>query len=202
MMDARTVLLVAIGLCGLLITALSFAPWIRFENLGLDTVAKGDYVTVSIQGTEIGRVIGNDDVSIREAAEVAVNPCTCRGSIGDGHLTAVLGVVIAVAAATGIGWRGAIRGATLVAALGSLAVLIVSGYNAVTIWKALAAPEANSEFIEMSGDTTAGLWALVATSIASAILCGTVWALSVSKLEDGDDLADDEPIAEGMNGWA
>ena len=40
MMDTRTVLLVAIGGCGLLTTALSFAPWIRFENLGDDTVAR------------------------------------------------------------------------------------------------------------------------------------------------------------------
>ena len=202
MMDARRVLLVAIGVCGLLIAALSFASWIRFENLGNDTTARGDYVTVSIQGTEIGRIIGNDDLSLTEAAEVTTNPCTCRGNIGDGHLTAILGVVIAVAAAIGIGWRSRIRGATLVAALCSLMALVISGYNAVTIWKALAAPDPNSNFIEMSGETTAWLWALVATSIASAILCGAVWALSVSKVEDGEEMTNEEPVAEGANGWA
>ncbi len=201
-MDARTALLLAIGLCGLLITALSFAPWIRFENLAGDFFGEGQLVSFSIPGTEIGRVIGNDDVSLSQASEDALNPCTCRGSTGDGYLTAALGVVIGAAAALGIVWRGSIRAATLAAALGSLAALVVAGYNAVTIWWARGAATANAEFHALSGDATMWLWTLVATAITGAVLCGTVWALSVSKEPEVDESVDDELIAEGANGWA
>jgi hypothetical protein len=196
-MDARTALLAAIGICGFLILLLSFAPWIHFEGTepGVDVRS----ISFSIPGTQIGRVVGSEGDG--DIADQTDNRCTCRGDIGDGYITALLGILITVSA-FGAMWRLPIRGATLVAALGSLAALAVATYNAVTAWEATAAIDPESDLFIVTGDATAWLWLLVGVSAASAILCGFVWSLSVSKESVSEDLPEEEHVAEGANGWA
>ncbi len=196
---AVRVVLFAIAICGLLIIGLSFAPWVQFENIGDNP---GDYVSFSIPGTQIGRVVGDDYNQPADVADQRTNPCSCRGDAGDGYITALLGAFVIAGAGAALFWSGLTRWATLLVAFSSLGALVVAGWNAMTTWRAVGAPDLQSTFVELSGDVTPQLHALTALSALTAILCGVVWALSTSAAPAEDELTDEETLPEGANGWA
>jgi hypothetical protein len=196
---ATRLVLLFIAALGLLIIALSFAPWVKFEG----TVPGADVavVSISISGTEIGRVVGDDYNQPADVADQHTNPCSCRGDKGDGHITAVLGIVVTIGALVGLAMPRLVRGATLTVAVSSLAALVVAGWNAMTTWSAVGARDLESTFVELSGQVTPALWALTTVAAATAILCGVVWALTATPAPE-EKILEEEVIPEGLNGWA
>jgi hypothetical protein len=197
---AVAVILAILVFIGLLIIALSFAPWVRFEDKGAGSAAQEFSTTVD--GTEIGRLVGDDYEQPADVADQLTNPCSCRSDAGDGYVTAFLGAMIVAGAALGLVWKTLVRAGTLLATVASLGVLIVAGYNAMTKWQAVGAPDLKSTFVQLSGDVTPWLYALTALAAVSAVLCGVVWTLILSMREEEDDMLEEEPLTEGLNGWA
>jgi hypothetical protein len=200
-LPARAILFL-IALLGLAIIGLSFSSWVKFENVGTDIMAPGDYVSFSIPGTEIGRVVGDDYSQPADVADQETNPCSCRGDVGDGYITAALGAIIVAGAVAGLVWPRLVRAATLVVALSALAALVVAGWNAVTEWQAVGAPDLESNVVELSGDVTPQLYLLTAFSAVAAVLCGLVWALTPRVSTAEDETHEEEQVPEGANGWA
>ena len=140
-----------IAVCGLLIVALSFAPWVHFENRRQGS-PRATYVSFSITGTEIGRVVGDDYAQPADVADQDTNPCSCRGDAGDGYITARAGRDRDRRRRDrGLAWPRAVRGATLVVALPRWRRLVVAGWNAMTTWKAVGAPDLESTFRGAAG---------------------------------------------------
>jgi hypothetical protein len=190
----RNGLYAGLAVCGLLIALLSFLPWLHFNSLTIegDTSPKA---SVSLSGTHTSRWrdlenIGRDDVQDVDGW------CSCHVGAGDGYLTALLGLVIAVTAAGGW-YLGQDRAAAMAGILASIGVLALAGFDAVSGWHAYIWTSAQQLEFTNGSLQPALILAVVAAAlaaVASAFIWGLVW-LDDRAYED-EMMDDDEPMYE------
>lgn len=198
-------LFAGLAICGLLMIGTSFLPWIRFHSLTFagDTAPP---VSVTFSGAHISRwrdlsSIGRNDVQ-------TVNGwCSCDVSLGDGYLTAGLGLAVVVVAL--FGWlTGRDRAAAMAGIVASISALGLAGFDAIAKWSAYIWTTAQNLEVA-NGRIQVGLIALVAASVFAALISGAIWSLAtVERLvdeaimeQDGQEMTDDE-ANEGTEQWA
>lgn len=208
---ARIRLFGAIAVCGLLIIALSFLPWVRFhsEALGRENIlgVEGpapEGVSIHLPGTETSRLRDLETIE-RSSVQEDDGWCSCRVSLGDGYLTAALGVLLIGGAALALFARLDRPGAAI-GVVASLLALGVAGFNAIADWQALAWTEA-AHLEAVQGTVQPALIVLMFTAALTAIASAVAWSLSAPlPLEDEwDGTADDEGdflATEGIEAWA
>lgn len=195
----RTPLFAAIAVCGLLIALLSFGPWVRFHSLPPDQtnvlggVPAVPEASVRISGTHLSRW---RDLESVEAADVKEenNWCSCRVSIGDGYLTALLGLIVAASAGIALAtWRDTV---VSVAALPAAIIAFgLAGFNAVADWQALLWTDTGAlEAVEGTVQP-----ALVLTLVAAAV--AAVLAALAASFATALAMADDAAWEEIEDEW-
>jgi hypothetical protein len=195
----RTVLLLAIAACGLLIAALSFAPWVAFES----TIGGPDAVSFDLSGTETSRLRDVETLE-RNTIQPEDGWCSCRVEIGDGYLTAAMGVLLVAAAGLALA-TGRDQLATAPGVVLAMIAFAGAGFNAAGEWHALIwTSESFTE--EVGGSATVWLWLLAAVAAAGALAAGALWTLerATAIAEDEYDVedGDEEPFEERLNSWA
>jgi hypothetical protein len=177
----RIRLFAGLAACGLLMIGLSFLPWVRFHSLTFagDTAPP---VSVTFSGAHISRwrdlnSVGRNDVQ-------SVNGwCSCDVSLGDGYLTAGLGLAVFVVALGG--WlTGRDRAAAMAGIVASISALGLAGFDAIAKWSAYIWTTAQDLEVA-NGRIQLGLIALVAACIVAALLSGAIWSFAtVERLVD------------------
>jgi hypothetical protein len=201
-----TPLLAAIAVCGFLMIALSFLPWVSFSSIDVEVLSPVNLpdTSIPIAGTETSRLRDTEVITtttIREEDEW----CSCRVAFGDGYITAALGLAIVGAAAVAF-FTGRAGIAGSVGAVAGLISLLLTGYNAMGIWEAFAwTTERHSEVLE--GTITVGLWALVAVSGLASIIGVALFTLARRAEAEDEDYVEYEEDAEDypperLNAWA
>ena len=192
----RLPLIITLLVCGILIAALSLAPWVHFDS----PIREDTGVAFDLMGTETSRlrdieVVGTTTIPNEDGW------CSCRVDIGDGYGTTVLGVVIALgAAAAWVTSRDDIVSVSgVLLALGALAI---SGFNAIADWQAFI--WTRTGFTEFAtGDTTVWLWLLVAASVIAALASAALWAVDrAAQGADYDYYGQDETLDGDNEAWA
>ncbi len=197
-------LFAGLAICGLLMIGTSFLPWVRFHSLTFagDTAPP---VSVTFSGAHISRwrdlnSIGRNDVQ-------TVNGwCSCDVGLGDGYLTAGLGLAVVVVAL--FGWlTRRDRAAAMAGIVASISALGLAGFDAIARWSAYIWTTAQDLEVA-NGRIQLGLIALVAACVFAAVLSGAIWSFAtVERLVDeaimereGDTTNDEEN--EGTGQWA
>jgi hypothetical protein len=202
---ARIGLFAAIGVGGLLIVALSFLPWVRFTSIPLDdsSLSQTPDTSVTISGAETSRLRDLEVIGLNTVKEED-GWCSCRVGFGDGYVTAAMGLVLVAAAGLAF-LAGRERPAASVSAAGSLAALLIAGFNAIADWQALAWTELR-HLEAVQGTVQPALIALVVAGAAGAVLAATAWTLAPPADEwEEDEWADfegDDLVVEGGHAWA
>jgi hypothetical protein len=186
----------AMALLGLLITLVSFAPWVEFRSVDAEGVTPtAPKAEVTVSGTSLSRWRDEENLLGHDVQEVD-GWCSCHVAAGDGYLTALLGIVIVIAAA-GAFVLGADRPMAMGGVAASLATFVVAGYNALGEWNAYVWTRLqNLEVTE--GVIQPALYILVAASIAAAVASGLLWGAGAEEAheqiqEDEEDDSDDVP---------
>jgi hypothetical protein len=206
----RTLLLAGIAVCGLLIVALSFLPWVRFTSVPLEAsnviAIEGqipDDTSITISGAETSRLRDLEVIGLNTVKEED-GWCSCRVGFGDGFITAAMGLVLVAAAGLAL-LAGRDRPAAALSAGASLSAMILAGLNAIADWQALAWTQ-QRHLEAVDGTVQPALIALVAAGAAGAVLAAAAWTLAPPAEEwDEDEWADFEGedfAAEGGPAWA
>lgn len=176
-------------LCGGLIAALSFAPWVRFESIEVEDITPdAPKASVTVAGTHISRWRDKDTLLLLDVEDVD-GWCSCRVAAGDGYLTAGLGMVLVGAAVIAAVSRRD-RLAAMTGAAASLAAFGLAGYNGLADWNAYV--WTNLQNLEATeGTVQPGLIALMAAAIVGAVLSGLLWGAGAEDVHD-EILAEDE----------
>ena len=196
-------LLLAIGGAAVLIIALSFLPWVRFDAPLITGGPLGDdSFAFNVPGTNLSRLRGADYFNPSQIAADERDICSCRADFGDGYLTAALGAIVLLAAAAGL--LGLLRAqltavATLAASLGAL---FLAGYSAVTKWVAAGAPIGDYPLTLMDGDVQPALYALTVIAALCAMLAAALWVIARELDAEYEDqiLEEEAPMPEAANG--
>jgi hypothetical protein len=177
----RIRLFAGLAACGLLMIGTSFLPWVRFHSLTFagDTAPP---VSVTFSGAHISRwrdlsTVGRNDVQ-------NVNGwCSCEVSLGDGYLTAGLGLAVVIVALGG--WlTGRDRAAAMAGIVASISALGLAGFDAIAKWSAYIWTTAQDLEVA-NGRIQVGLIALVAACVLAALLSGAIWSFAtVERLVD------------------
>ncbi len=197
-------LFAGLAVCGLLMIGTSLLPWVRFHSLTFagDTAPP---VSVSFSGAHISRwrdlnSIGRNDVQ-------TVNGwCSCDVTLGDGYLTAGLGLAVVVVALGG--WlTGRDRAAAIAGIVASISALGLAGFDAIAKWSAYIWTTAQDLEVA-NGRIQLGLIALVAASAFAALVSGAIWSFATVErlvdeaiMEQEGEMTDDE-ANEGTGQWA
>lgn len=196
-----TRLYAGLAVCGLLVIALSFLPWLEFRS-GTFEGDTGEKVTLTLSGTHTSRWRDIESLG-RDTAREEDGWCSCYVSAGDGYLTAALGVVLVAIAA--FGWRSELdRPASIAGGIVSLAALGIAGFDAIADWQAII--YTNLQRLEAAeGSIQPALVALLGTAAVAAVLSGL--ALGFAWLyddpeDDEEEMTEDEMSAEGTGQWA
>ena len=199
----RIRLFAGLAACGLLMIGTSFLPWIRFHSLTFagDTAPP---VSVAFSGAHISRwrdlnTVGRNDVQ-------NVNGwCSCEVSLGDGYLTAGLGLAVVVIALGG--WlTGRDRAAAMAGIVASITALGLAGFDAIAKWSAYIWTTAQDLEVA-NGRIQLGLIALVAACVFAALFSGAIWSFATVErlvdeaiMEREEEMAGDE-VKEGTESW-
>lgn len=180
----------AMALLGVLIALLSLAPWVEFRSVDAEGVTpEAPKAEVSVSGYEISRWRDEENL-LRNDVESVDGWCSCRVAVGDGYLTAALGMVLILAAAIAF-LVGVDRPMAMGGVVASLAAFAVAGYNGLGEWNAYVwTPLQQLEVTK--GTIQPALWALMAASIVAAIVSGLLWGAGAEEvheemLEEEDD---------------
>ena len=187
------------ALCGVLITLLSFAPWVRFESIeGEDITPDAPKAEVSVAGTRISRWRDEESL-LRNDVENVDGWCSCRVAAGDGYLTAALGVLVAGFAGAALVSRKD-RLFAMAAVSASVVALGLAAYNGLAEWNAYV--WTNLQNLEVTeGTVQPGLFGLVLVAIAAAVLSGLLWGAGAEEVHD-EMLAEEEEEQEGGASYA
>jgi hypothetical protein len=200
----RIRLFAGLAACGLLMIGTSFLPWIRFHSLTFagDTAPP---VSVAFSGAQISRwrdlqTVGRNDVR-------SVNGwCSCEVSLGDGYLTAGLGLAVVIVALGG--WlTGRDRAAAIAGIVASISALGLAGFDAIAKWSAYIWTPAQDMEVA-NGRIQLGLIALVVACVFAALFSGSIWSFATVErlvdeaiMEREEEMAGDE-VNEGTESWA
>lgn len=192
---ARTLLLIGLATCGAVVILLSFMPWVEFTPEPFTIAGSSDGASFSLNGTEVSRIQGA--VTIQEALDQTAEACSCKRSLGDGYLVAILGGVTIAAAGLALFVRGAARSVVLVAMLASVGAFSIAGYNAIAIWEGVGRADLSDQFTNLDGDVMPALYALTALAALGAVLGGAVLATLARPApeappEETDDIETDD----------
>jgi hypothetical protein len=201
----RIRLFAGLAACGLLMIGLSFLPWIRFHSLTFagDTAPP---VSVTFSGAHISRWRDLNSVG-RNDVQTVNGWCSCDVGLGDGYLTAGLGLAVVVVALGG--WlTGRDRAAAMAGIVASISALGLAGFDAIAKWSAYIWTTAQNLEVA-NGRIQLGLIALVVACIFAALFSGAIWSFAtVERLLDeeimereGEDMTNDE-ANEGTGQWA
>lgn len=179
----------AMALLGLLITMLSFAPWVEFRSVDAEGVTPtAPKAEVTVNGTSLSRWRDEENLLGQDVKEVD-GWCSCHVAMGDGYLTAFLGAVIVIAAA-GAFILGADRPMAMGGVVASLTTFVVAGYNGLGEWNAYVWTSLqNLEVTE--GVIQPGLYILIAASIGAAVVSGLLWGAGAEEAHE-EMMEDDE----------
>ena len=200
----RIRLFAGLAACGLLMIGTSFLPWVRFHSLTFagDTAPP---VSVTFSGAHISRWRDLDTVGRNDVQNVN-GWCSCEVSLGDGYLTAGLGLAVVVVALGG--WQtGRDRAAAMAGIVASISALGLAGFDAIAKWSAYIWTTAQDLEVA-NGRIQLGLIALVVACILAALFSGAIWSFAtVERLVDeeimereGEDMT--EETNEGTESWA
>ena len=185
----RRQLIIGLAVCGALISLLSFAPWVRFHSISDELTTPGaPQASVRVRGTHISRLRDKESLDRTDVQDVD-GWCSCYVSVGDGYLTALLGVLLmAAAAAAYVGGRD--RPAAMVGVVASMGALAVAGFNGIASWQAYV--WTNLQALEITdGAVQAWLWLLVAAAAVAAVLAGLLWGAGAEEVHE-EMLAEEE----------
>jgi hypothetical protein len=185
----RVQFIAGVALCGVLITMLSFAPWVRFESIeGEGITPDAPKASVSVAGTHISRSRDEESLLANDVENVD-GWCSCRVAAGDGYLTAGLGVLVAGFACAALVSRKD-RLFAMAAVSASVAALGLAAYNGLAEWNAYV--WTNLQNLEVTeGTVQPGLIALVVVAMAAAVLAGLLWGAGAEEMHD-ERLAEEE----------
>jgi hypothetical protein len=182
---------------------LAFAPWVEFTSMDVEPAVPIEFAETSIElrGTETS-VFRDAETVNSDAIESEDGWCSCRVDFGDGYFVAFAGLLIVASAALAYVTRRDMFFGPLVA-VAALGSLVLTGFNALADWQAIAWTESRAtEAVE--GSPTPYLWALVLVC-AIAALCGAVlWGVGIgmAEPEDDEELEYEEEISERYHAWA
>jgi hypothetical protein len=191
----RLQFIAGIALCGVLITMLSFAPWVRFHSISDELTTPGaPEASIKVAGTELSRWRNKDSLGRNDVQNVD-GWCSCDVSVGDGYLTAFLGIIL-IAAAAGAFAGGRDRPSGMVGVVASLGVLGVAGYDGIGKWNAYV--WTNLQALEVAqGTVQLGLILLIVAAAVAAVLSGLLWGAGAEEVheemleeEEWDDTAE------------
>jgi hypothetical protein len=185
----RQQIIIGIAVCGALVTMFSFAPWLRFHSISDElTTAGAPEASVRVRGTHISRLRDKETIGRADVQEVD-GWCSCHVTVGDGYLTALLGVLmIGAAIAAYVGGRD--RPAGIVGGAASLGALGVGAYNGVASWQAYV--WTHLQALEVTdGTVQAWLWLLLAAAAIGAVLSGLLWGAGAEEVHE-EIVADEE----------
>lgn len=171
-----------IAVCGVLISLLSFAPWVEFHSIDAEGVTPdAPKASVTANGTSLSRWRGAESLLETEVEEEN-GWCSCRVALGDGYLTASLGVLLVAAAA--IAFIRRIDGPmALVSLAASVGTLGLAGYNGVAEWNAYV--WTNLQNLEAAkGSIQPALYALIFVSALAAVASGLLWGAGAEMHEE------------------
>jgi hypothetical protein len=191
----RLQFIAGVALCGVLITMLSFAPWVRFESIeGEDITPDAPKASVSVAGTHISRWRDEESLLANEIENVD-GWCSCRVAAGDGYLTALFGGILIGASAAAF-LRPRDRSMAAIGVAASLAAFGVAAYNGIADWDAYV--WTNLQNLEVTeGTVQPGLIGLIVVAMATAVLSGLLWGAGAEEVheemlaeeEEGDSLS-------------
>src|SRR5258708_3508697 len=200
----RLRLFAGLAICGVLMIGASFLPWVRFHSLTFagDTAPP---VSVTFSGAYISRwrdlnSVGRNDVQ-------SVNGwCSCEVSLGDGYLTAGLGLAVVIVALGGCLTRRD-RAAAMAGIVASISALGLAGFDAIAKWSAYIWTTAQDLEVA-NGRIQLGLIVLVVACVFAALFSGAIWSFAtVERLVDEEIMErEDEDMSEetneGTESWA
>jgi hypothetical protein len=171
---ARLGLFAGMATCGLLMIGLSFLPWVRFHSLAFEGDAS-PAASVTFTGAHISRWRDLDSLGRNDVKSVD-GWCSCDVTLGDGYLTAGLGLaVFGVALA---GWlTGRDRAAAIAGIVASISALGLAGIDAIASWNAYIWTTAQ-DMEAAKGTLQPALIALVAACVAAALFSGAAWSFA------------------------
>jgi hypothetical protein len=197
-------LFAGLAVCGLLMIGTSFLPWVRFHSLTFagDTAPPA---SVTFSGAHISRWRDLNSVG-RNDVQTVNGWCSCDVTLGDGYLTAALGLAVVVVALGG--WlTGRDRAAAMAGIVASISALGLAGFDAIARWSAYIWTTAQDLEVA-NGRIQVGLIALVAACVFAALLSGAIWSFAtVERLVDEAIMErEDEDMSEetndGTESWA
>ena len=200
---ARIRLFAGMATCGLLMIGLSFLPWVRFHSLAFEGDTSPE-ASVTFTGAHISRwrdldSLGRNDVKSEDGW------CSCDVALGDGYLTAGLGLAVVVVAVAG--WfTGRDRAAAIAGIVASISALALAGIDALASWNAYIWTTAQ-DLEAAKGALQPALIALVAACVAAALFSGASWSYATMQRRaydemDEDDEMTDEEANEETESWA
>lgn len=186
----RLQFIAGIALSGLVITLLSFVPWVEFRSLEGEDVTPGvPGLRVSVPGTSLS-AWRDEDRLVGTAVKEEEGWCSCRMVVGDGWITAGLGLAM-LAAAAGAWLSGRIGTAATCSLVASLTAVGLAGFNAFAKWNAyLWSSLQNLEAAE--GEVQLWLFALVAATVIGALLSSLLLTEALLEQRDDETLEDDD----------
>jgi hypothetical protein len=134
--------------------------------------------------------------------------CSCDVSLGDGYLTAGLGLAVVVVALGG--WlTGRDRAAAMTGIVASISALGLAGFDAIAKWSAYIWTTAQDLEVA-NGRIQLGLIALVAVCMLGAVLSGLLWSIDRTQREMElyeSEMMEDEEMTNveaqgGADAWA
>jgi hypothetical protein len=186
----RTRLYAAVIACGLLMIPLSFLPWLRFTSVEVEGDTRpSDSFTFSGEG--ISRWHDRDTLGPNDPQR-EVGWCSCEVGLGDGYLTAALGIVLVVVAGLGwYDWRD--RAAGIAGVIAALLAFGLTGFDAIADWKAIIWTS-NGSLEAAEGDVRPALYGLIAVSALAAVVSAVLWGLGwlSEYAAEEDEMMDDE----------
>lgn len=195
-----TRLYAGIAVCGLIVLALSFAPWVKFHSVSVpgDT---SPAISYNLAGTHTSRWRDLDQLDRNTPEED--NWCSCYVSAGDGWITAGLGILLVLVAGFGW-WVQHDRAASVAGGIVALVALGLSGFDAIADWQAII--YTNLQRLEaLDGTIQIGLIGVVLASALAAVLSGLAlgfaWLYDRPADEEEMMIADEQSM-DGGESWA
>lgn len=178
----RLQFIAGLALCGVLITMLSFAPWVRFESIeGEDITPDAPKAKVTMAGSHLSRWRDEENL-LRNDVKNEDGWCSCHVALGDGYLTAMLGVAMVGAAATAF-FRRADRPMVMAGVVAALGTLVVSAYNGFGDWNAYV--WTNLQNLEVTtGTVLPWLYFLIAVSVVASLFAGLLWGAGAEEVHE------------------
>jgi hypothetical protein len=200
---ARIRLFAGMATCGLLMIGLSFLPWVRFHSLTFE----GDtspQASVTFTGAHISRWRDLDSLGRNDVKSVD-GWCSCDVTLGDGYLTAGLGLAVVTVALAG--WfTGRDRAAAIAGIVAAISALGLAGFDAIASWNAYIWTTAQ-DMEAAKGTLQPALILLVIACMAAALFSGAAWSyatmqrLAYDEMDENDEMTNDETTGE-TESWA